>query len=39
MPSILLELGFISNQEDEQRLSHSEFRAKIAKAVVKGILS
>jgi N-acetylmuramoyl-L-alanine amidase len=39
MPSILLELGFISNQEDEQRLSHSEFRARIAKAVVKGILS
>ncbi|MFH1675170.1 MAG: N-acetylmuramoyl-L-alanine amidase [Pseudomonadota bacterium] len=38
MPSILLELGFISNQDDERRLRHTEFREKIAKAVVKGIL-
>jgi len=38
MPSILLELGFISNRDDERMLRQKEFREKIAKAVVKGIL-
>ena len=38
MPSILLETGFISNIENEKKLKEREFREKIAKAVVKGIL-
>lgn len=37
-PSILLELGFISNKEDEQRIQSSEFQAKSASMIVEGII-
>ncbi|MDQ7031343.1 MAG: N-acetylmuramoyl-L-alanine amidase [Desulfonauticus sp.] len=39
MPSILLELGFISNPEEERLLSHVDFRHKLAYSVAKGILA
>lgn len=37
MPSILLEIGFISNSDDEARLKRGKFREKIVDAVVKGL--
>ncbi|WP_456325465.1 N-acetylmuramoyl-L-alanine amidase [Desulfonauticus submarinus] len=39
MPSILLELGFISNPDEEYLLRQSDFRHKLALSVAKGILS
>lgn len=38
MPSILLELGFISNPEEEKLLAKPEFRRKMALAVAKSLL-
>lgn len=37
MPSILVEISFISNYEEEQRLSKNRYREKIAEAIAKGI--
>ncbi|RMD84708.1 MAG: hypothetical protein D6808_06550 [Candidatus Dadabacteria bacterium] len=37
MPCILLELYFINNPKDEERLSQENFRMDIAKEIVKGI--
>jgi len=37
MPSILAEISFISNPEEEKRLSHENYRVKIAEAMAKGI--
>jgi N-acetylmuramoyl-L-alanine amidase len=38
-PSLLLELGYISNREDEQRMQTPDFQNKVAEAVTKGIIS
>jgi len=35
VPSVLLELGFLSNPSDEKALRSSEYRARLASAVVK----
>lgn len=37
MPSVLLELGYLSNPEDERRILSPEFREKIAAGVVRAI--
>ena len=37
MPSILAEIGFVSNPHDERLLERSEQRQKIAEALFKGI--
>ncbi len=37
MPSALVEVGFISNQEEEKLLSNEMFRQKIANSIVSGI--
>ncbi|MFP4474137.1 MAG: N-acetylmuramoyl-L-alanine amidase [Desulfatibacillaceae bacterium] len=37
MPSILLECGFISNPDEEARLSEAQFRDRIARAVAGGL--
>ncbi len=37
MPSILVEISFITNYEEEKRLSKNRYREKIAEAIAKGI--
>ncbi len=37
MPSILAEIGFISNPKDEALLKKSEYRQKVAEALFKGV--
>lgn len=37
MPSILVEISFISNHEEEKRLAASSYRNKVAEAIAKGI--
>jgi N-acetylmuramoyl-L-alanine amidase len=37
MPSILAEVGFVSNPRDENALKRPEQRQKIAEALMKGI--
>jgi N-acetylmuramoyl-L-alanine amidase len=37
MPSILVEVSFISNPEEEKLLSQDEYRMNIAKAVAEGL--
>jgi N-acetylmuramoyl-L-alanine amidase len=38
MPSILAEIGFVSNPRDERLLRRSDQRQKIAEALFKGVL-
>ena len=37
MPSILVEISFISNRDEEKRLTSNNYRDRIAKAIAKGI--
>ena len=37
MPSILTEIGFLSNAKEESNLSKPEYRQKLAEALYKGI--
>ncbi|MOA40964.1 N-acetylmuramoyl-L-alanine amidase LytC precursor [compost metagenome] len=37
-PSILLELGFISNKEDEQRMQSLEFQTNTSNLIAEGII-
>ncbi len=37
MPSILAEISFISNREEEKRLSGENYKRKIAEAIAKGV--
>lgn len=39
MPSVLIELGFISNREEEERLSNSYYCQQLAESISYGILS
>lgn len=39
MPAILVELGFISNEEEIKKLIDEEYQAKLADGIVKGILA
>ncbi len=38
-PSLLLELGYISNKEDEQRIQSQAFQTNVANAVTDGIIA
>ena len=38
MPSVLIELGFLSNKEEEKLLGKSKYRLKIAKALFESIV-
>ncbi|HWE53705.1 MAG TPA: N-acetylmuramoyl-L-alanine amidase, partial [Bryobacteraceae bacterium] len=37
MPSILAEIGFLSNERDERNLGKAEYRQKVAEALYKGL--
>ncbi|MBI2839164.1 MAG: N-acetylmuramoyl-L-alanine amidase [Acidobacteria bacterium] len=37
MPAVLVEVGFISNKEDEKRLSTDGFQASVAQSIYRGI--
>jgi N-acetylmuramoyl-L-alanine amidase len=37
MPSVLAEIGFLTNSRDEANLNKSEYRQKIAEALYRGI--
>jgi N-acetylmuramoyl-L-alanine amidase len=39
MPAVLVEIGFISNPQEEQRLRDDGFRDRIARALVAGVAS
>lgn len=39
IPSILIETGFISNRKEEQQLKSSQFQARVANAVFRGVRS
>lgn len=37
MPSILVEISFVSNREEEKRLANNRYKEKIAEAIAKGV--
>ena len=37
MPSVLAEIGFLSNPRDEANLGKAEYRQKIAESLLKGL--
>ena len=37
MPSVLAEIGFLSNTRDEKNLMKPEYRQKVAEALFKGV--
>ncbi|MDD3050709.1 MAG: N-acetylmuramoyl-L-alanine amidase [Candidatus Cloacimonetes bacterium] len=39
MPSVLVEVGFISNREEEKKLIKTDYQKKIAQAIFNGIVS
>ncbi|KEO59192.1 N-acetylmuramoyl-L-alanine amidase [Thioclava indica] len=39
IPSVLIELGFLSSQSDRKRLQDPDWRARMAEAITKGVLS
>ena len=39
VPSVLVELGFLSNRSDEKALKDKKFRAKLAKSMVRAVTS
>lgn len=39
MPAVLVEVGFISNAEEEQRLRSRDYRQEVAEAIAAGILA
>ena len=39
VPSVLVELGFLSNPSDEKALKDKKFRAKLAKGMVRAVIS
>mgnify|MGYP000880833502 CR=1 FL=1 len=39
VPSVLVELGFLSNPRDEKALKDKKFRAKLAKGMVRAVIS
>jgi N-acetylmuramoyl-L-alanine amidase len=38
MPAVLMELGFLSNWHDAQKLAHSQFRRSLARGLYQGVL-
>ena len=39
VPSVLIELGYLSNKEDEKNLDDDDWQARMAKSIVKGVES
>lgn len=39
MPAVLVEVGYVSNRQEAQRLSRSSYRQTIAKAIAEGLVS
>ena len=39
MPSVLVEMGFLSNRQEEDLFRKSEFREKLAAGLFQGILN
>jgi len=37
IPSVLIEMGYLSNQEDETALKKEAYRGKLMAAIVKGL--
>ncbi len=37
MPSILVEISFVSNREEERRLASNKYRDRVAAAIAKGV--
>ena len=37
MPSVLVEMGYLSNRRDERQLASPAFQVKIAEAILRGI--
>jgi N-acetylmuramoyl-L-alanine amidase len=37
MPAVLVEVGFMSNADEEKQLASAEYQDKIAEAIVQGI--
>ena len=37
MPSVLLELGYLSNPDDARNLAQPDYRAKLGKAIVRAV--
>ena len=38
MPAILLEIGFVTNPREEQRLKDSHYRDELARAILAGLV-
>jgi N-acetylmuramoyl-L-alanine amidase len=38
MPSVLVEVGFVTGREDAAKLSNPTYRAQMAQAIARGIL-
>jgi N-acetylmuramoyl-L-alanine amidase len=39
MPSVLVEMGFITNRQDEANLKTAEYRAKLAERLARAIVA
>ena len=37
MPAVLIEVGFVSNLQEERMLKNSFYRGKIAESIVRGV--
>ena len=37
MPCFLLEMGFLSNRQDDYRLSHPDFQQRMAESIAQGV--
>jgi N-acetylmuramoyl-L-alanine amidase len=38
MPSVLVEIGFISNRQDAKKIKNSEYRERLAESIARGIM-
>ena len=38
MPSVLLEIGFLSNKAERERLKNMDYQTEIAKSIAEGII-
>ena len=38
VPVVLIEMGFLSNEQEDKNLSSEEYQERIAKAITKGVI-